>query len=776
MLSWKISRINIISFKAFKRLDLKLDSSSLITLDGPNGYGKTSVFDAIELLLTGRIDRISSLFETLFKRNKMKYEDSLLWNNRSGDEDLSIKIEFTNDERSLVLARYAPVEAFKIKANNRADRFDHFSLYELDDFESLEFNASNRRDEDFLDTIFGDNFRTNFSFLNYLQQGQSKFLHTQVEDRKDQLGSLLKINEVSSEIERCKSISSRIGVTYFSEKRRTQETALSAEISHLRSMLDGESVGIEYKRISTTKSVPGWDVEEPFPIYSKEIHNKFQDSIRDLSDLFPKKNAVRIRAENEKIEADIRQNAETLRLLVQVGNDMYRLDHLNNLSDEIRRLAAALVVVKNGASVITSRQARSLPGWQPNRLEWFEEQISVRNDLQAEITAHSSAAAELFRLKEGLLVEHAVLYESDKSCPLCGQMWESHTAMVAAIAERTEKINSELDQDGQALVSLIASMTHELAIIESQIAEQEAVLRVQFNEPLHQFLLVNKTRLPAIQQLAERLLVQGFAIQFEFNVEMPVVDGRLAELVELIRSKRTAETVALPENWRQIIMTVFKNMEDFYILDSRDLENKMVYLDSNANLSQNRRLQSCLQDLGNLQRENKAALNVKDRIDNLREVLIKTERNYSDNTIAEIELIFHIYSGRLIQNYQRGLGLFIESQKGKQLRFLTAEKSEHDALMSMSAGQISSLSLAFFLALNKVYSNVPLILIDDPYQSLDEVNIASLTDLLRCELSDRQLIVSSHEEDTSAYMRYRFNRAGLTSNSFSMQRLAREEP
>ncbi|HAW3621367.1 TPA: purine NTPase, partial [Escherichia coli] len=74
----------------------------------------------------------------------------------------------------------------------------------------------------------------------------------------------------------------------------------------------------------------------------------------------------------------------------------------------------------------------------------------------------------------------------------------------------------------------------------------------------------------------------------------------------------------------------------------------------------------------------------------------------------------------------------------------------------------------------KVYARVPLILIDDPSQSLDEVNVASLTDLLRCELKHCQLIVSSHEEDISSYMRYRFTRAGLSTISLNMQRLSKE--
>ena len=123
----------------------------------------------------------------------------------------------------------------------------------------------------------------------------------------------------------------------------------------------------------------------------------------------------------------------------------------------------------------------------------------------------------------------------------------------------------------------------------------------------------------------------------------------------------------------------------------------------------------------------------------------------------------------MIQNYQRGLGLFIDRGAGNQLQFCTAEQSEHDAILSMSSGQLSALSLAFFLSLNRVYSENAFVLIDDPAQSLDEINIASLTDLLRCELQDKQLIISSHEDEIAAYMRYRFNRAGLTQKPFHMQ-------
>lgn len=49
-----------------------------------------------------------------------------------------------------------------------------------------------------------------------------------------------------------------------------------------------------------------------------------------------------------------------------------------------------------------------------------------------------------------------------------------------------------------------------------------------------------------------------------------------------------------------------------------------------------------------------------------------------------------------------------------------------------------------------------------------------MTDLLRFELKHCQLVVSSHEDDVSAYMRYRFDRAGIATNSLIMQLFAKE--
>jgi exonuclease SbcC len=773
-MSWKITRIEVSSFKAFKHIDLDLGTSSLLTLDGPNGYGKTSIFDAVELLLTGQIKRIFNLFTTLMTKNKSNYDDNLFWNTRSGKKDLSIKIEFMDGDRRLVLARHAPAKSFETKANNRADKFKHFALYELPAFDSTDYSPANLRKDEYLDQVFGKNFRENFSFLNYLEQGQNKLLHTRVDERKDALGNLFNINDVAAEIENCRSITGKLTKYLSDEKRRAEEQRLNSECIALREMVQADLGSVEYKKLSTVKPEPGWDKEELFPTYAQDVHAQFLESIRKLNDMLPLKAAIRIRAENEAIEADIKLHAQSLNSLAQLGTDLNKLDELDATKKEIDQLTRATTIIKKGASVITAEQARTLPGWTTGRLGWFEEQITTRNDLQTKNTANESAAAELVRLKQQLLDEHAKLYPDDSLCPLCGNDWKAHASMLKAVEERAQNIADVLGKDGKALVALITSMTTELATIEAYIQARDAILRPGYNDALHKTLTEAKSRLPAIEQMAERLRAEGIQITFPFNEDEVVAATRLEDLRNLMRAKKTDETVVPPEDWRHIIDAVFKDLQDFYILDPQDLKNKELYIKIKANEAQSSRLQKCIKELEKIQRDNDAANKAKEKVNKLRLTLEKAEQKYADQTISEIELIFHIYSGRLIQNYQRGLGLFIESRDGKQLRFLTAEKSDHDAVMSMSTGQVSALSLAFFLSLNKVYADVPLILIDDPSQSLDEVNVASLTDLLRCELKHCQLIVSSHEEDISAYMRYRFNRAGLTTSSLNMQRLAKE--
>jgi exonuclease SbcC len=66
-----------------------------------------------------------------------------------------------------------------------------------------------------------------------------------------------------------------------------------------------------------------------------------------------------------------------------------------------------------------------------------------------------------------------------------------------------------------------------------------------------------------------------------------------------------------------------------------------------------------------------------------------------------------------------------------------------------STAQINILSLCIFLASSLKSTEYDCILIDDPIQSMDSINILSTIDLLRSIIvnNDKQIIISTHDEN-----------------------------
>ena len=66
----------------------------------------------------------------------------------------------------------------------------------------------------------------------------------------------------------------------------------------------------------------------------------------------------------------------------------------------------------------------------------------------------------------------------------------------------------------------------------------------------------------------------------------------------------------------------------------------------------------------------------------------------------------------------------------------------------LSSSQLNALAVSVFLALNLGVAALPVrtVMLDDPLQSLDDVNLLGLIDLLRRTAEKRQLIVSTHDQ------------------------------
>ena len=100
-----LKRIYMENYKLFDKRTVEF-SDALTVFGGPNGYGKTSTFDAVELLITGDISRV---YNNEAISAKLGYEEQFLAKDQS--RDVVIKGEFlsTDSEESLVIIRQIPV-------------------------------------------------------------------------------------------------------------------------------------------------------------------------------------------------------------------------------------------------------------------------------------------------------------------------------------------------------------------------------------------------------------------------------------------------------------------------------------------------------------------------------------------------------------------------------------------------------------------------------------------------------------------------------------------
>ena len=64
---------------------------------------------------------------------------------------------------------------------------------------------------------------------------------------------------------------------------------------------------------------------------------------------------------------------------------------------------------------------------------------------------------------------------------------------------------------------------------------------------------------------------------------------------------------------------------------------------------------------------------------------------------------------------------------------------------------------------------------DDPVQTIDDVNMVGLVDLLRYEFEDRQIFISTHEQTFEWFLRYRYSKANKAVKIFNMKEIMLNE-
>ena len=164
---------------------LKFDfmNSNIVILDGQNGYGKTTLFDAMEILLTGKIKHFNPSLQ-----NRKTETLGILANDIKKDIVISAILSSANSDEIYIERRLLCDNEFKSNITFNDQEISQEELYGILHLSSNMFDIG-----------------------IYISQSESlDFLQNKYKDRKSSVSSLLDNSEITDKIEALKSVQESI--------------------------------------------------------------------------------------------------------------------------------------------------------------------------------------------------------------------------------------------------------------------------------------------------------------------------------------------------------------------------------------------------------------------------------------------------------------------------------------------------------------------------------------------------------------------------------------
>lgn len=773
----RIKKIEIQNFKIYKNQPFDFEGNSLVVLDGPNGFGKTSLYDALELLFTGKIRRYEKATAVLNDKREKRSENPFYHSDGDGSPIIiKAQIEF-NGKEHIIARKNSNVKVTSID-------FTHFKLHKLTDFDESTEDV-NLVSEDYLKSILGDNYKNDFQFVNYVEQEETfYYLKSSEREKKDGIKYLFNTSEFDSEIERISKVYNKIDKLLNGENGLNFRIGTSEEIVSKLEESFKPIEGIKYEKLFENKDLI-WDKEEiDFNSISyNEIFGdqdgvmfKLEKFIKDKNDFF-----------TEIKNSEINEIINDVNLIGSLIKYKYFRDREEEISSE-KNIVKAFDEFKTKFETFQIeeilKEKYDLPEIILNKLEDNEivkvyvTNLKVLKSSLSSSNQSSRIIANLITTKNKLsehLSEYHDSIKEDGICPLCGYDWETNIELIKNIEKQKddfEELNKNIDQTLKGSVENFIEFTSETLIGEvEQILSKFLYNPEYFKEDF--FDLASKRRLT---------LLELYLSDFEFEFTKFILSDVKIEFNENMKSFIEALKFKLEDYNGDNIEPYYKEYYSHYFDSKKDvladispekIENKKKYIDWSYSLFQSGLLKSKKEEISLLKEKIEKLSQPFKKIKNVLDVMNGSLLWYNSQLIKDIEVLFHIYSGRIVQDFQGGLGLFIIN-RGDRVKFVTTPDKTYDAVFSMSTGQLSALVLSFTLALNKKYSKSKLLLIDDPVQSMDDINTAGFVEVLRNDFSDRQIVFSTHEHSMSTYLRYKFKKFDIDSTRIDLSNLKQQ--
>lgn len=746
----RILGIHLHNFKGVSDMYFPLTEVDAIILGGKNGYGKTTIFDALELVLTGQIERYSNYEKKLFdhRRSLNDVEMPLVCKVNVPDVSVAVDILYEDTvEHRVTLVRKAKVEDM----NNPVDFNVFHQLYISQGEEEPHPITKEERA-----AIGLDIFATTYGILGYLSQEESTlFVKSSDSERAQTIQYLFNTKRFDERIEKIDKLILK-GVKKYAEELKSKQSDVKARIEDLKKyQVNPQEVETEYITIFKEDAQIQWDKVD-VRLSNEEYHSLLVehgviDGLLYLAENWNEAEKYRKSLLlNEMLEKSpdfaLYWQFRGSRTAIKLWKEFETKTVAPFEKLELKEMGQYALIVPNGLEQVISNEVIEVAVEAINRVKAFYRSATIAE------RAYNEMLDQRNRLQEHLRSHAEQLSQTE--CPLCGHNYEDVKELLDSL-ERT----SQMQQESTRVFSDQAAREF---LKMKEMLEQTVInpAMVWFNEQGINEELVDRYLFLDDKYLEIRL---AKLIEKGYIKEEPEGNVQATETVfrKAIEEHREPFNDSLDYQW---LTMVYDNYGKLMLNDCRQgdvIKKKRAYLLRMWGMQQSNQMEKLKRELRDLETKTNACAKKDKALKALRTEIERQKNEWLKQVITDVEVLFYIYSGRIMQDNFFGRGLFMKTEPGKYIYFVSDPKSEVDALYKLSSGQLVALMMSLLLSLNKLYATEKFIAIDDPVQTIDDINVWGFVETLRHEFGDYQLLFSTHELSYGSFLRYKLSRMGI---------------
>ncbi|MEI8644335.1 AAA family ATPase [Pseudoalteromonas sp. Hal040] len=774
----KLGRLRLKNFKSFgEPFFLDFSSSDVFIFDGPNGFGKTTLFDAVEICLTRKIGRVVN--------TDGKQKDTHLLKKDSKEvTEIFLELKSENITAAVIYLKIPPQTT---KQQNKPtlftlermllsewpSQFNDDSEYSFDESLNLE------------DLLGNSELESTFDLFNYVQQEETcHFLKNKESERHGKISYLFgsirqnedrdKLNLIKKKInDRLNSLDKDITVLESEKVRVSESLGLLVDNNE-----DAQVMEPSGKLEFITNFIPT----------SNEQIGGARDALETLLWLTKNIDEYRNLEFNYFLDVLIEQREQALKDIMLSGHlnsyeEVQKADRhvlsLNKLELKINNFRSFLSLAENEHFDLPNLLEK-ISSYFPKEYLKHKDKLDDYFKASKEVGGYQKVLARLLESRKNLKTcfdSHISEMKSSKTnCPFCGDLKNSNEQLRLEY-EKQSKVFEELQSDALSALNLLETDLRKNLV--SKCAEKanrfiEKYIRLlDFKLGLEEVVLPRE-RWERMRKVIEWLNINEIEFSQFCKADSSVLLGekglyRIHEFKSSLRNvTKSMESEISFDEIKSILKSFDLSVVSNQVLNSKadqltgsDVELDLKFLNLVKLKFNSDKLTALDERIKKLQTIHGTLSRKESTVKGIHSKYTKKIKEYEKSVAKQLAIPFYIYSSKILQTRPDGNGAFLQCAESTRdngfIRFTSGLNDAHDAWNTMSSGQLSGLVISFMLAMNKVYpTQLKTLLIDDPVQTMDEMNLASFVQLLKYEFKDSQLILSTHERKVANFLAYKY--------------------